>query len=55
MATCRLCAEGLLHCHGTAVLHVSEFWECSEAGCVLEFELHEITVSCREVDPRCCP
>lgn len=55
MTRCHLCTDGLLHCHGTAVVHEHDFWECSDSGCTLAVELHEIVVDCHSVDPRCCP
>ncbi len=54
MIVCRLCAEGLLHCHGTAVVHFHDYWECSDVGCIHGIEVHEIVVACREIDPHCC-
>lgn len=53
MTECHLCTHELLHCHSTAVVHEADFWECSDSGCTLTVELHEIVVDCHSVDPQC--
>lgn len=51
---CATCAENLDHCHGTLVLHVDGFEECTEPGCTDLIELrHTLVIDCHEVHGRC--
>lgn len=32
-ATCRACAAGWEHCHGTVIRHSLRHWECTQPDC----------------------
>lgn len=54
-ALCRSCAADLAHCHGTAIVHVTGWAECSdEPTCEAPEAAHAYRILCVEVDGACC-
>lgn len=52
---CADCERDLVHCHGSAQLHVDGRGECIELdGCRLPPEAHLFVVSCHELDCAVC-
>jgi hypothetical protein len=51
--SCRTCADGLAHCHGTLVVHADGVLDCDEAVCGGDPSLHEWWVPCIELEVHC--
>jgi hypothetical protein len=53
LQVCFECEHELEHCHGTAIVHVSRSFECTESpDCPLPAELHIFVFGCEE--DSCC-
>ncbi|MBS1692677.1 MAG: hypothetical protein JST91_10695 [Actinobacteria bacterium] len=52
-SSCRQCAAGLDHCHGTVVHHVRSRPECTEDGCESPESPHSFSVDCEAVGCSC--
>jgi hypothetical protein len=51
---CVSCTRDLDHCHGTLIVHTTEFVECTELLCVdLDQTRHLAIVDCSAVDGGC--
>ena len=51
---CVNCTRGLDHCHGTLIVHTTEFTECTEPMCEdLDDARHLAVVDCSAVDGGC--
>ena len=51
---CVNCTRGLDHCHGTLIVHTTEFAECTEPMCAdLDSSRHLAIVDCSAVDGGC--
>jgi hypothetical protein len=51
---CANCTRGLDHCHGTLIVHTTEFTECTELMCEdLDEVRHLAIVDCGAVDGGC--
>ena len=51
---CVNCTRGLDHCHGTLIVHTTEFAECTEPTCEdLDSSRHLAIVDCSAVDGGC--
>ncbi|MFC0543659.1 hypothetical protein [Kutzneria chonburiensis] len=51
---CVNCTRGLDHCHGTLIVHTTEFVECTELLCESHEETrHLAIVDCSAVDGGC--
>ncbi|MFI9383797.1 hypothetical protein [Kutzneria sp. NPDC052558] len=51
---CGNCTRGLDHCHGTLIVHTTEFTECTEPMCEdLDEVRHLAIVDCSAVDGGC--
>ncbi|MFC0437476.1 hypothetical protein [Kutzneria buriramensis] len=51
---CVNCTRGLDHCHGTLIVHTTEFTECTELMCEdLDSSRHLAVVDCSAVDGGC--
>ncbi|GAA3433805.1 hypothetical protein [Kutzneria kofuensis] len=51
---CVNCTRGLDHCHGTLIVHTTEFTECTELMCEnLDGSRHLAIVDCSAVDGGC--
>ncbi|TDO14766.1 hypothetical protein EV580_2903 [Mycobacterium sp. BK086] len=52
--SCRECAAGLRHCHGTLILHAVHRGECTEVGCdAPELVVHTFVIDCDTVGCDC--
>ncbi|TGD89336.1 hypothetical protein BayCH28_08325 [Mycolicibacterium sp. CH28] len=52
--TCRECAAGLAHCHGTLIRHSRHGAECTEVGCDSpEVVIHPLVIDCDMVGCDC--
>ena len=52
--SCRDCAAGRAHCHGTLICHPGLFRECTEPECGHpEALLHSLTVDCDALGCEC--
>ena len=50
---CRAGADGLVHCHGTLVLHADGVLDCDECVYGTDPSLHEWWVPCIELETPC--
>lgn len=51
---CVSCTRGLDHCHGTLIVHTSEFTECTDMTCGdHDTDRHPLIVDCATVDGGC--
>ncbi|MCX2933481.1 hypothetical protein ORI20_24720 [Mycobacterium sp. CVI_P3] len=52
--SCRECAAGLGHCHGTLIRHALHRAECTEDGCdTPELVFHTFVIDCETVGCTC--
>ncbi|QEN16726.1 hypothetical protein ACQ856_06335 [Mycolicibacterium psychrotolerans] len=53
-SSCRECAAGLAHCHGTLIVHDLHRGECTEPDCDgPELVLHLLVIDCDAVGCAC--
>jgi hypothetical protein len=53
VATCRLCAADVIHCHEVSVEHADGSTACADPWCNLPHHLHDWQVGCDELAPPC--
>lgn len=54
MSTCRECAAGRPHCHGTLIRHPGQRWHCTDPECAQpEILLHGLTMDCQALGCHC--